>query len=333
MKYIEVVTEEGDADTVSAIAQQHDASDFRFGIVGEDGKQAMRLLVADDKLQSSLDALQTLLGARPSIHIVVLPIEIELPLPSEEERKEEDSAAATREALYKDVERNARLDLNFMVLVFLSTTVATIGLIENNVAVVIGAMVIAPLLGPNLAFGLGTALGDIDLMRKSALTNVVGIAFAITLSVVIGIFWQFNDTGPELIARTHVGLDSIALALAAGAAAALSMTTGLSSVLVGVMVAVALLPPAVTLGLMLGHGNTQLAFSAGLLLLINLVCVNLTSKVVFFVKGIRPRTWWEKKKARRALVIYILTWLVTLLILVFVLWSRGSAAGTTMTSV
>jgi len=326
MKYIEVVTEEGDADTVSVIAEQHDASDFRLGIVGEDGKQAMRLLVADDKLQSSLDALQTLLGARPSIHIVVLPIEIELPLPLEEERKEEDLAAATREALYKEVEKNARLDLNFTVLVFLSTTVATIGLIENNVAVVIGAMVIAPLLGPNLAFGLGTALGDIDLMRKSALTNVAGITFAIALSVVIGMFWQFNDNSSELIARTQVGLDSVALALASGAAAALSMTTGLSSVLVGVMVAVALLPPAVTLGLMLGHGNTQLAFSAGLLLLINLVCVNLTSKVVFFVKGIRPRTWVAKKKAKRALVIYIISWFVTLLILVFVLWSRSTVA-------
>ena len=92
-------------------------------------------------------------------------------------------------------------------------------LIENNVAVVIGAMVIAPLLGPNLAFGLGTALGDTSLMRKSALTNSVGILFASSLSVIIGMFVLFDVSSPELIARTQGGMDSIALALASGTAA------------------------------------------------------------------------------------------------------------------
>ena len=322
MKYIEVVTLSGRADTISAIADKHEATDFRLGLEGEDGKQSMRILIADDKLQALLDSLQKILSPESDTRIVVLPVEIELPKPSDEERKKEDSAAATREALYNDVEKNAHLDLSFIVLVFLSTTVATIGLIENNVAVVIGAMVIAPLLGPNLAFGLGTALGDVDLMKKSALTNITGILFAIMLSIVISLFWQFDELSPELISRTHVGLDSVALALASGAAAALSMTTGLSSVLVGVMVAVALLPPAVVFGLMLGHGNYQLALSAGLLLLINLVCVNLTSKIVFFIKGIRPRTWIEKKKAHRAMSIYIIGWLVTLIVLVLVIYGR-----------
>lgn len=322
MKYVEVVTAAGSADTVSAIAEKLEASDFRLGVVGEDGMQPMRLLVADDKIQAVLDSLQNLLGSYPATRIVVLSVEISLPKPSEEERKEENEAAATREALYAGVEKNARLDLNFIVLVFLSTTVAAIGLIENNVAVVIGAMVIAPLLGPNLAFGLGTALGDTSLMRKSALTNSVGILFAISLSVVMGMFVLFDVSSPELIARTQVGMDSIALALASGAAAALSLTTGLSSVLVGVMVAVALLPPAVTFGLMLGHGDANLATGAGLLLLINLVCVNLASKVVFFIKGIRPRTWWEKKKAKHAMAIYVLGWLVTLIVLVFFIYGR-----------
>ena len=322
MKYVEVIADAGSVDTVSAIAEKHEVSDFRVGIAGEDGMQPMRLLVADDKLQPVLDSLQTLLGAQPSARILVLPVEFALPKPSEEERKEEDSATAARESLYDGVEKNARLDLNYLVLVFLSTVVAAIGLIENNVAVVIGAMVIAPLLGPNLAFGLGTALGDIALMRESVLTASAGIVLAIALSVGIGIFWPFDISSPEIAARTVVGLDSVALALASGAAAALSLTTGLSSVLVGVMVAVALLPPAVTLGLMLGYGEMNLAIGAGLLLAINLVCVNLACKIVFFVKGIRPRTWWEKKKARSAMIIYILVWIMTLVFLLFVIYSR-----------
>ena len=326
MKYVEVVMEEGSADTVSAIGEKSDVSDFRIGETGKDGMQSMRLLVADDKIQSVLDSLQKILHTQPSARVVVLPVEIVLPIPSEQERKEEDAAVEAREALYEEVEKNARLDLNFGILVVLSTIVAAIGLIENNVAVVIGAMVIAPLLGPNLAFGLGTALGDISLMRKSALTTSAGIVMAVALSVAIGMFWPFDVSSPELVARTNVGLDSVALALASGAAAALSLTTGLSSVLVGVMVAVALLPPAVALGIMLGFGNFNLALGAGLLLAINVVCVNLAIKVVFFFKGIRPRTWWAKKKAKRAMVIYILAWVVTLMILVFFIYGRQALA-------
>ena len=330
MKYLEVVADAGNADTVSAFAEKHEVADLRIGTIGEDGRQAMRILVSDDKMQSVLDSLQTLFGAQSNVRIIVLPVEITLPKPSEVERKEEDSAISSREALYESVEKNARLDLNFVVLVFLSTVVATIGLIENNVAVVIGAMVIAPLLGPNLAFGLGTALGDTDLMRQSLVTTVRGIVFAIALSVGVAMIWPVDISSSEITSRTQVGLDSVALALASGAAAALSLTTGLSSVLVGVMVAVALLPPAVTLGLMLGNGNGKLALGAGLLLAINLVCVNLACKLVFMIKGIRPRTWVEKERAQRAMIVYILSWVVTLIVLVLIVYSRQPSSSSAL---
>ncbi len=322
MKYVEVVADAGNSDTIAALAEKLEARDVRLGVVGEDGMQAVRLLVPDDKLQAALDTLQHILVAQPSARILVLPVEISLPRRPDDARREEDSAVAARESLYDSVERNARLDRNYIVLVVLSTTVAAIGLIENNVAVVIGAMVIAPLLGPNLAFGLGTALGDIALMRMSASTAAVGIAVAISLTTAIGALWPFDVSSPEITARTDVGMDSVALALAAGAAAALSLTTGLPSVLVGVMVAVALLPPAATLGLMLGQGDTHLAVGAGLLLAINVVCVNLASKVVFYVKGIRPRSWWEKEKSRRAMVVYVLIWLGTLVVLMVFIYGR-----------
>jgi len=87
---------------------------------------------------------------------------------------------------------------------------------------------------------------------------------------------------------------------------------------------VALLPPATALGLMLGDGDIGLAIGAGLLLAVNIVCVNLASKIVFFVKGIRPRTWLEKEKAKRAMVVYVLGWLVTLVILMIVIYMRRS---------
>ena len=323
MKYVEVIAESGSVSVVRTIAEKYKVEDFRLGLVGDDGMQPMRLVVADDKLQSVLDGLQSILGAQATAQILVMPIEASLPKPEEKERSEEDKATAAREALYEEVEKSARLNANVAVLIVLSTVVAAIGLVEDNIAVVIGAMVIAPLLGPNLALSLGTALGDIQLMQKSVRTLFVGILLVLALSAALGFAWPSALNSHELMVRTEPSLESVVLALASGAAAALSLTSGLSSVLVGVMVAVALLPPAATCGLMLGHGSFGLAFGAGLLLAVNVVCVNLASKIVFLIKGIRPRTWLEKEKAKRATVVYVIVWLVTLAILVLAIYARS----------
>lgn len=322
MKLIEVNADAGHIDTVASISEQNEAADFRLGYKGDDGRQIMRVLIADDRAQIVLDALQQALGKDPEVRIVVIGVEAALPRPPEKERTKEEAATAIREALYEEIEKSARLDNNFLILVILSTIVAAIGLIEDNVAVVIGAMVIAPLLGPNLALGLGTALGDTALMWKATRTNGIGIGLAFLLSLGIGLIWPVDIKSHELMARTDVGLDSVALALASGAAAVLSITTGLSSVLVGVMVAVALLPPTATLGLMLGAGQYPHALGAALLLAVNIVCVNLSAKAVFLAKGIHPRTWWEKKKAKRAMILYLMIWAVSLALLVGVIYLR-----------
>mgnify|MGYP001051281555 FL=1 len=161
MKYVEIVAEKSSSDIIQAMAEKDKALDFRLGDTGTDGMRQMRVLVSDDTLQSLLDHLQNILGAQPTARITVLPVETSLPVPDEEKRQKEDAATAAREKLYDEVEKGVRLDANFIVLVMLSTVVASIGLMENNVAVIIGAMVIAPLLGPNLALSLGTALGTL----------------------------------------------------------------------------------------------------------------------------------------------------------------------------
>ncbi len=314
MKLIEVIVDEIVTETVKEIAKKNNAVDFRLARKNEEGRQAMRILLQDDTVQSTLDALQTVVNSYPASRIIVFAVEATLPLPEESKPKKK-AISTSREALYDSVSKDVKLNSNFIVLVILSTVVAAIGLIENNVAVVIGAMVIAPLLAPNLALGLGAALGDVNLMRKALITNLVGVSLCISLSILIGLSWPFDINSPELLARTNVGMDSLALALASGAAAALSLTTGLSSVLVGVMVAVALLPPASTFGLMLGHGQYQLAMGAALLLIANVVCLNLATKIVFWIKGISPRTWWQKEKAKRAMRISILIWFSSLLML------------------
>jgi len=325
MKYIEIIADAGHTDTISAIAEKSETSHFWPGIINEDNLQQSRILVNDDKLQSILDTLQSVIGAQKGTRILILPVETSLPREEADDKNEQASkTVSARETLYDEARKNTRLDLNFLILVVLSTVVASIGLIEDNVAIVIGAMVIAPLLGPNLALSLGTALGDLTLVKKSTLTLLVGILLAVSLAAAIGSFWSSPFESAELMARTVVGLDSAVLALASGAAAALSLTTGLSSVLVGVMVAVALLPPAATLGIMLGQLKIGLAIDAGLLLAINIVCVNLASKVVFLFKGIRPRTTQEKSVASRTMVVYILGWIIALTILMLVIYAEPS---------
>ena len=123
------------------------------------------------------------------------------------------------------------------------------------------------------------------------------------------------NSADELMSRTVVGLDSPALALAAGAAAALSIATGLPAALVGVMVAVALLPPAAAAGLLAGAGELNLAARAGLLLAINVVAVNLAALLVYFFKGVRPRTWLERRSAKRSVYVNAGVWLVLIAIL------------------
>ena len=102
----------------------------------------------------------------------------------------------------------------------------------------------------------------------------------------------------------------------------LSLTTGVASVLVGVMVAVALLPPTATLGIMIGAGEPDLAIGAGLLLAINVVSLNLAAKITLLIRGIKPRTWLEKQKARQSMAAYIVFWIISLTILLAAVYFR-----------
>ena len=318
MRIIEVVADAGHLATLTGIAEQYQVTDFWHGVEGDDGRIALRMLVDDGIRQKVIDAFQNVLATSETARIIILPVEASLPrLDSEKdaESKQSDNGSQTREEIYNKIERDARLDSNFLLMVFLSTVVACIGLIENNVAVVVGAMVIAPLLGPNISLAFATSMGDGELMWKSLKTNLAGLGLAMLMAVVIGLVWPDYINSHELMMRTDVGLDGVLLALASGAAAVLSLTTALSSALVGVMVAVAILPPTATMGMMLGSGQTDLALGAGLLLAVNVVSINLSAKLMFLLKGVKPRTWLEKRKARQSVTVYIFIWLVTLAIL------------------
>lgn len=335
MRIVEVIAPERYAKELIGMGRFYGAADLWWGPANEDGRQAFRMLVPDSARQRLLDALESLLERDAAARLVVLSVDATLPrLHAESEDDEEDAGeqrrreavSATREELYTEIARGARLDGNYLLLVMLSTIVAGIGLAEDSVAVVIGAMVIAPLLGPYIAFAFATSLGDKALAAQALGTSAAGLGLALGLSLLIVLLWPIDLSAPEIVARTEVNLASVALALASGAAAVLSLTTGLSSALVGVMVAVALLPPTVVLGMQLGTGHWELAIGSALLLAVNIVCVLLAAKLVFLVRGVKPRTWLERTKAKQSQVLYIGLWAGLLGLLVVIILARTPVA-------
>jgi uncharacterized hydrophobic protein (TIGR00341 family) len=342
MKIIEVIADAGHYDTIVGIAEQQQVEDIWFTQKNEDGRVVAHLLVSPEKRQKVLDALQTILHNADNYRILLIPLDTALPKPAEPEvetlsekqqqeekakEKERKKAAlmSTREEILAQVEKDARLNDNFVLLVILSAIVAAIGLLENNLAVIVGAMVIAPLLGPNIAFSLGASLGEKKLVFESLKTLFVGINVAVLFSIGIGLLWPGDFNSTELMSRTDVQYSGMAIALASGAAASLSLVSGTSSVLVGVMVAVALMPPAVTIGLMLSIGKYDHAFGAALLLTVNIVCINLSSKLVFLFRGIKPRSWLDAHRAKQSRLLYIVIWIVMLVLLLATIYLRHKA--------
>lgn len=280
----------------------------------DDGRAVARVLVESGRSGDVTDRVAERFDRDEVFRLVSLPVESTLPRQQDTAR-----AAANREELYTDVLEMCRPDRVFLLMVGLSSMLAAIGMLRDNVAVTIGAMVVAPLLGPNVALALATTLGDVSLARRALGASGIGVGVALAIAAAIGVTATVDPSVGEIATRTHPALADVALALAAGAAGALAVTSGVSAVLVGVMVAVALLPPTVAVGLMLGAAEWSYAWRAAMLLLTNIICVNLAGVIVFIVQGVRPRRWYEAARARRATWRALAMWAILLTLLVFAL--------------
>lgn len=307
----------------------------------DESKEAyiLKALVDANKTETFLDNAEQIIGEREGFRLVLLSVEATLPRIEDDEEDEEENgkqqegedgekdpwekplqgARVSREELYNQISDSVDLSGIYIAMVSLSTIVAALGVLRDNTAVVIGAMVIAPLLGPNVGLALSTTLGDNKLLTRSIKTNIAGISISFLISVVLGFILSVDESVYQIASRTEVQLSDIALALASGAAGVLAYTIGMSAAVIGVMVAVALLPPLVTAGLLVGEMKFDLAYYAILLVTTNVICVNLAAVATFILQGVSPRTWYKAEKAkkinRRALALWItLVFVLTLLI-------------------
>ena len=295
----------------------------------QNDRVAASLLVRARDSGTVLDALEQRFGNDASFRVILLNVEATLPRLEPESPPEQLDAASdrspnlrfavSREELYARVVKGTEVSQTYTLTVMLSTIVAAVGLWRNDLAVIIGAMMIAPLLGPNVALALATTLADRELTRKSLRANLLGVTLALTISLVVGSILSVDPSVDAIASRTQVGVGDIVLALAAGCAGALAYSTSLPAALIGVMVAVALLPPLVVFGLLLASGSLQPASGAAMLLLVNVICVNLAGVVTFLWQGVQPRTWWEAERAKGRTLRAIAAWLALLIVLVAVM--------------
>jgi uncharacterized hydrophobic protein (TIGR00341 family) len=190
----------------------------------------------------------------------------------------------------------------YVAMILLSTIVATVGLLLDSAAVVVGAMVIAPLFGPAVSASVGTVIDEDELYREGVLYQVLGVAVAVVSATVFA--WAMRTayllppgtsiiSTPEIVSRLSPDLLSLVVALAAGVAGVLSLATGVAMALVGVMMAAALLPPAATVGIGVAWGEPGVALHSGVLLVVNVLAINLAGLITLWFLGYRPRSWIE----------------------------------------
>ena len=213
----------------------------------------------------------------------------------------------------------------YYAMIILSSIVAGAGLIGNSPAVIIGSMVIAPLLGPNVALAFSISIGDLELFKQSIKHFLFGILIALFLGILQGLVIPFPENTHELLSRTNIGFLDLLLAFCSGIAGVLSLVIGANSTLVGVMIAVALMPPLVSFGILLGRGDAILALSAFLLFLANVIVINLAGILTFRVEKVEPKQYFHQQVTRKKAKILIRIWIITLtaISIIILLKNRG----------
>lgn len=285
-----------------------------------DEQAQLHILVEAERSEEVTDMLRTVLAdSGAELKIVSLPVEMSIPAPGEEDtgsresgRKRGKPSRVSREELITDVDGMMRTSVPNLVMTVLSAVVCAIGLSGSDVAVIIGAMVIAPLLGPNVGLSLSVTLGDFGFFGKALKENILRIGTAFLFVFGMGRLFAFDVDAAEIVSRTTVESTDIVVALAAGAAGALALSTGASSTLIGVMMATALMPPLVVTGILAAAGEFSGAVGAARFLAVNLISINLSGIVTFLAVGVRPWSRLEASRARMLVALALVFWLLLL---------------------
>ncbi|MEN6348847.1 MAG: TIGR00341 family protein [Syntrophomonas sp.] len=186
--------------------------------------------------------------------------------------------------IYRTICELSQPTLSFYLLVVLSTIIASFGLLVSSTAVVIGAMLVAPLMGPIFGIALGVSNGDRRLIKTSVFSELIGIIIAVTIALLIGLIPIRLGLSAEILSRTEPTIYDIIIALFSGLAGAYALVDEkIGSTLPGVAIATALVPPLATCGICLSLQEWSLAGGAFLLFFVNFLAIELAAAIVYWL--------------------------------------------------
>ncbi len=201
-----------------------------------------------------------------------------------------------RQSLMQEAEAN----VNYFVLTFASAVIASLGLLVNSPAVIIGAMIIAPLMLPLRGLALAALEGDVPLFQKSIVSIIVGAIAGIGIAWIVGriVGIPESEFGPEILSRIRPNLFDLGVAIAAGVVSGFAkIRPEINDALAGTAISVALMPPLCVVGLNLSQGNWSNTGGAFLLYVTNLLGITLACLIVFVLGGY----YVENRRVHRAL--------------------------------
>jgi uncharacterized hydrophobic protein (TIGR00271 family) len=205
--------------------------------------------------------------------------------------------------LAKDLLTESTIDSAYLILIISSCVIATFGLLTNSAAVIIGAMIIAPLMLPIRGLAFGALSGNVNLFRRGLGAVAVGTFLAVLLACLLGKWVSIAGFGSEVLSRSRPTLLDLGIAIAAGSVSGYAkVKPKISESLAGTAIAVALMPPLCVIGLGLSQGDWPLSQGATLLYLTNLLGITLSCMLTFLLAGYGSST-----HARKAL-----GWTITL---------------------
>jgi uncharacterized hydrophobic protein (TIGR00271 family) len=191
--------------------------------------------------------------------------------------------------VYRAIREGAQPKVDFFVMMGLSAAIATLGLLQNSPAVIIGAMLVAPLMAAIFGLSLGIVRGDVRLLKRAASATLRGMLLAIAVGVVMTLVVPSRPLQSEITSRAQPNLLDLGVALASGAAGAYALCRKeVSAALPGVAIAAALVPPLATIGIGLAQLQGNIAGGASLLFATNLVAISAAGGLVFLWLGFRP---------------------------------------------
>ncbi|KAM3116559.1 DUF389 domain-containing protein [Phormidesmis sp. 146-33] len=208
-----------------------------------------------------------------------------------------------------DLMAESKSDEVYLILIVSSCAIATFGLLSNSTAVIIGAMIVAPLMLPIRGLALGALIGNLSLFRQGAISVAIGTLLAIVISWLLGVLVALPSYGSEILARSEPTLLDLGIAVAAGGISGYAkVEPKIAGSLAGTAIAVALMPPVCVIGLGLAASDWSLSLGATLLYLTNLLGITLSCMLTFLIAG-----YTRFRHARKAL-----TWATLLTVILLI---------------